>query len=317
MEWFKLYHEARRDKKLSILTLAERGVWVNLLCYASEQTERGAFDASDRFTLALECADGDEDTLNSAIEKLLKVRCLITVDGAPDLLVFRMFTERQTRKASNFPSDAPERILERVNKHRSKGKVTADNDPVTSVTSRNDTEEDVDVDEERDTEGDILSSGNILSPDDDVVVHTSTASGAQSAWTSTELRQVGKRIIGRMKLPPSALDGLILILQQYPHAPPWLESEAGLCAEWCAKKHKKPSLSIFNNWMKRDVTQQQAMTLAAQSMNGHTPGTEAGTNGTTESTRRTAAEREAALEEQRAQQSAELVRELAKLRPGG
>src|SRR5690348_18343908 len=98
MEWFKLYHEARRDKKLSILTLAERGVWINLLCYASEQQERGTFDASDRLTLALECADGDEDVLNSAIEKLLKVRCLISVDGAPDLLTFRRSEERRVGK---------------------------------------------------------------------------------------------------------------------------------------------------------------------------------------------------------------------------
>ncbi len=61
MPWCKLYAEARLDKKLAQLTLAERGVWVNLLCYASEQPERGTFDASDRYGLALECADDCEE----------------------------------------------------------------------------------------------------------------------------------------------------------------------------------------------------------------------------------------------------------------
>lgn len=85
--WFRLYADARSDKKLATLTLAERGVWLNLLCYASEQEERGSFDASDRFILALECADGDEEILDNTITKLLRVRHL--EDDGSGLFHFR------------------------------------------------------------------------------------------------------------------------------------------------------------------------------------------------------------------------------------
>lgn len=336
MEWFKLYHEARLDKKLSLLTLAERGVWINLLCYASEQTERGAFDASDRFSLALECAEGDEAILNSTIEKLLKVKHLITTvtsetsrnernglvtdSVTSQWLTFRTFASRQAQKASNFPSDAPERVTARVRKHRASRKSEGD---VTSETSRNDTEEDVDEEEEeeeeRELEGEYSPSGkhSSLSDDDAERVNAPAASAASVSqqWTRGELQQVGRRIIGRMKLPASALDGLMLILQQYPHAPPWLESEASLCAEWCATKHKKPSLSIFNRWLKRDTQQQLQQTMpAAQSTNGHTPGTEVSSNGTIGQQRGASQPYDPSTDEAfqaRRRKGAELVRELA------
>src|SRR5260221_1557899 len=108
MRWLKLHNEARTDKKLAILTLAERGIWVNLLCYANEQEERGAFDASDRYVLALECAEGDEETLNSLLDKLLRVRHLVELDDGR--LVFRTFARRQYDK----PSDEPDRVTARV-----------------------------------------------------------------------------------------------------------------------------------------------------------------------------------------------------------
>ncbi len=104
MPWCKLWNETRTDKKLSHLTLAERGVWSNLLTYANEQNERGMFDASDRFSLALECAEGEEDTLNSTIEKLLKVHHFVAVEDRPGWVAFRTWHTRQSRK----PSDEPE-----------------------------------------------------------------------------------------------------------------------------------------------------------------------------------------------------------------
>ena len=101
MPWCKLWNESRTDKKLSHLTLAERGVWSNLLTYANEQEERGTFDASDRFSLALECAEGQEDVLNSALEKLVKVHHLECVEDHPGWLTFRTWNQRQSRKPSD------------------------------------------------------------------------------------------------------------------------------------------------------------------------------------------------------------------------
>lgn len=113
MQWCRLYHEARTDPKLKVLTLAERGVWSNLLSYASEQTERGTFDASERYILALECADGDEAILNSTIDKLIRVKHLVLSDNS-QRLGFRTWNERQYNK----PSDAPEATQARQEKRR-------------------------------------------------------------------------------------------------------------------------------------------------------------------------------------------------------
>ena len=122
MRWLRLYSEARNDRKLAILTLAERGVWVNLLCFANEQEERGTFDASDRYVLALECADGDEDVLTSALDKLLRVKHL--TDLGDGRLSFRTFQARQYDK----PSDAAEATRERKRKQRERAASHNDHD---------------------------------------------------------------------------------------------------------------------------------------------------------------------------------------------
>ncbi len=113
VKWLKLYNEARTDKKLAPLTLAERGVWVNLLCYANEQEDRGTFDASDLLDLALECADGDEAVMQSALDKLVKVKHLVPAEAAGHY-TFRTFAERQARK----PSDEPQAVLKRKQAQR-------------------------------------------------------------------------------------------------------------------------------------------------------------------------------------------------------
>lgn len=179
LPWFKLYADARTDKKLGILTLAERGVWLNLLCYAAEQEPRGTFDASDMHLLALECAERDLDTLTTTIEKLLQIRHLVPVtsDVTSDVtsvtsgnepvttlsrynsLQFRTFTQRQAQKVSNYPSDASDRVKDRVRKHRASKKqaVMVEKD-VTSVTSGNGTDRD------RDRENNISSFAANVTP---------------------------------------------------------------------------------------------------------------------------------------------------------
>jgi hypothetical protein len=129
-EWFKLYPEARVDRKLARLTLAERGVWINLLCYASVQDDRGAFDANDRFLLAVECAEGDEAILGATLEKLEQTRCIERHDALDGWFRFRTFNKRQ-ESTHTKPSDSPERVAERVHKHREQQRFAALQDDVT------------------------------------------------------------------------------------------------------------------------------------------------------------------------------------------
>lgn len=112
LPWFRLYHEARIDAKLRLLADEEHRVWFGLLCFASEQEERGCIPTQgDRYALAVETAGGDLDILVRTIERLVKLR-IIADEG--DRLVFLHFQDRQYDK----PSDHPERVAERVTRHR-------------------------------------------------------------------------------------------------------------------------------------------------------------------------------------------------------
>lgn len=111
MNWFRLYAEARNDAKLRSLTDAQHRVWFNLLCYASEQTERGVIAEYDAELLALEVAGGDTDLLTGTLDRLARLR-IVTV--APDTISFIHWLERQYDK----PSDRPAAVRERVAKSR-------------------------------------------------------------------------------------------------------------------------------------------------------------------------------------------------------
>lgn len=112
MPWFRLYHEARSDAKLRLLADDEHRVWFDLLCFASEQETRGTIaTGDDRFPLAVEVAHGDIDLLARTVSRLVKLR-ILTDSG--DRLTFLHFSDRQYDK----PSDAPERVAERVTRHR-------------------------------------------------------------------------------------------------------------------------------------------------------------------------------------------------------
>ena len=123
MKWFRLYSEARNDAKLRSLTDAQHRVWFNLLCYAAEMEERGCISAVDRELLAVECAGADTDFLNETIEKLTRLR-IVTAEA--ENICFVNFMKRQYDK----PSATPERVSERVNKHRA-AKTEASNTIVT------------------------------------------------------------------------------------------------------------------------------------------------------------------------------------------
>ncbi len=115
--WFRLWHEARTDKKLGTLSDAEHRVWFNLLCYASEQNERGVIDNYDPELLALEVAGGDVTLCNATVTRLVALKVLRVDTGR---IEFINWQERQYDK----PSDQPERVRERVAKHRANARVS-------------------------------------------------------------------------------------------------------------------------------------------------------------------------------------------------
>lgn len=111
MDWFRMYSEARNDKKLAFLSDSEFRVWFNLLCYCSEQSERGSIDFSDPELLAIEVCNGEIELLTITINKLKRLRMLVEES---ETISFVNWAERQYDK----PSDAPASVRERVQKHR-------------------------------------------------------------------------------------------------------------------------------------------------------------------------------------------------------
>lgn len=112
LPWFRAYQEARTDAKLRSLQDDEFRIWFNLLCYAADQEEeRGAFDASDRFLIALECSGGDEDLLSRVVTRLSRLRI---IEDTGSVIRFINFERRQYDK----PSDAPSQTRERKRKQR-------------------------------------------------------------------------------------------------------------------------------------------------------------------------------------------------------
>lgn len=143
MDWFRLYLEARTDKKLQTLTDRQFRIWFNLLCFSAEQDERGAVPYDDLDVLAVEVADCDTDQLTETLERLVKLK-IVRMTG--DTIAFINFEKRQY----DHPSDMPERVAERVRRHRERKRSNASND---TVTSGNTLDTDTDTDTElRDTD---------------------------------------------------------------------------------------------------------------------------------------------------------------------
>ena len=132
MKWLKLYSEARTDAKLNSLTDAQHRVWFNLMCFANEQPERGIISGYDDELLAVEVARGDINLLAETLERLQRLRIIVTGE---DNLTFINFAKRQYEK----PSDQPERVRERVKRHR-------DKQCNANVTPCNALDQDIDID---------------------------------------------------------------------------------------------------------------------------------------------------------------------------
>jgi hypothetical protein len=101
LPWFRMYYEARTDRKLATLSDHEFRVWFNLLCFAAEQDERGIIPESDDYMLGIEVGAADGPDLRLILDKLERLRI---VSRAPDW--------------DDKPSDHPDRVNERVKRHR-------------------------------------------------------------------------------------------------------------------------------------------------------------------------------------------------------
>jgi hypothetical protein len=69
LPYLKLFTEARTDMKLRTLTAEQFRVWFHLLCYASEQDERGVIEKPLRI-LAIEVSGGDTAALQASLDAL-------------------------------------------------------------------------------------------------------------------------------------------------------------------------------------------------------------------------------------------------------
>lgn len=123
MKWFRFYTEVRTDAKLRLLTDAEHRVWVNLLCYAADQPDRGKLNGATRKTLAIEVARGNEQLLARTLEKLERLHI---VEQGKDHVHFIHFDVRQyvqddEKREQNRVRQATSRARKRNNANVTQG----------------------------------------------------------------------------------------------------------------------------------------------------------------------------------------------------
>jgi hypothetical protein len=156
MDWFRFHHSALNDPKVQRLAPELFRAWVNLLCLASQQPERGVLPVLDDCAFALRT---DLDTLVGWVEQLVEAGLL---DELPDDAGY--MPHNWAKWQYGKPSDAPERVVERVRKHREKGcnaPVTPDVTPLKRGCNATDT----DTDTETDTETEQIQSYGAQAPD--------------------------------------------------------------------------------------------------------------------------------------------------------
>ena len=120
-QWFKIYHELLRDKKLRLMA-AElqmppalvRGLWVDLLCFAQELDQGGYLRLDDEIPLTWElvCEElgHDDEEAMRFLEAAAKYNLVTAHDGS---LYITSWEDRQQK-----PSDSPEAVRERMRKYR-------------------------------------------------------------------------------------------------------------------------------------------------------------------------------------------------------
>jgi hypothetical protein len=137
MNWFKFHHDALNDPKVQRLPGDLFKAWVNLLCLASQQPARGSLPPVEDCAFALRL---DVLAMADLANQLANAGLLEREPGGYSI---HNWNGRQYDK----PSDAPERVNERVRKHRER-KSNADVTPMKRPGNAIDT----DTDTERETE---------------------------------------------------------------------------------------------------------------------------------------------------------------------
>jgi hypothetical protein len=135
MNWFKFHHDALNDPKVQRLPGDLFKAWVNLLCLASQQPARGSLPPVEDCAFALRL---DVLAMADLANQLANAGLLEQEPGGYSI---HNWNGRQYDK----PSDAPERVSERVRKHRER-KSNADVTPMKRPGNATDT------DTERETE---------------------------------------------------------------------------------------------------------------------------------------------------------------------
>ena len=110
LPWFRMYTESRNDSKLDALTAREFRIWHKLLCYSAEAEPRGVVDYTDPEFTAVELRVPVRQ-LQEAVAHMIKLRLVACEE---EFIYFPAFTSRQYDK----PSDHPEAVRARVQKHR-------------------------------------------------------------------------------------------------------------------------------------------------------------------------------------------------------
>jgi len=109
MQWFRLHDDVLDDPKVQRLSPALFKHWINLLCLASKNNPRGTLP--DLITIAFRLRL-TEDKASKVLEELTDAGLLDTSDDGA--ITPHNWKSRQYGK----PSDDPERVSERVRKHR-------------------------------------------------------------------------------------------------------------------------------------------------------------------------------------------------------
>lgn len=123
LPWFRMYHEARTDRKLQRLTDRQHRIWFHLLCFSAEQDGRGTIAPIADYLLAIECGcevEELEETISLLTQLHIMSRDVTPSHGDTNLIgvTFIHFEDRQYDK----PSDTPERTRERKARQRAKGR---------------------------------------------------------------------------------------------------------------------------------------------------------------------------------------------------
>lgn len=144
MPWLKLYTEIRTDPKMQALSDLEFRTWMNILCLAAESKVRGTICIEKGLAYPIQGLARalfiSTEELTSCLNKFQKLR-MIDVDQDETIAVTH-FDDRQYEK----PSDKPEAVAKRVNKHRAENS-NADVTPLKREKNA--------IEEDKEKEGDI------------------------------------------------------------------------------------------------------------------------------------------------------------------